>query len=398
MNADRPTLRLKPKVDARKIRWGFPWVYNNDIVWDRRSKAIEAGTIVTLQDSDRGDLATATVNIASKLAVRILDRDIIARIDQDWITGKVQAAWTLRQRLYDAPFFRLIHAEGDGLPGVIVDVFGEYAVLQANAVWADQRKMELARAIQSVTGIGNIFLNGTGRSRQAEGLEDLRTPLIGHGPDQPVPVVMNGATYLADITGGQKTGLFYDQRPNHCFAKGLSKGASVLDVFCHVGGFGLAAMAGGAASVDFVDASDPALELARQGGFWTSGTDALTFHKGDAFDQMARMAEDGRRFDMVVCDPPAFAPSKTALEKGLRAYEKVARQAADLVMPGGYLVLCSCSHAATLDKFRNSCLRGIGRAERGGRLIHQGGAGGDHPQHLSLADGGYLKALFFVLD
>ena len=101
---------------------------------------------------------------------------------------------------------------------------------------------------------------------------------------------------------------------------------------------------------------------------------------------------------MVICDPPAFAPSKTALEKGLRAYEKVARQAADLVEPGGYLALCSCSHAATLDKFRNACLRGIGRAGRSGRLIHQGAAGPDHPQHLSLADGGYLKALFFVLD
>jgi len=210
-------------------------------------------------------------------------------------------------------------------------------------------------------------------------------------------VPMNGATYMADVMGGQKTGLFYDQRPNHAFAANLSKGARVLDVFSHVGGFGLAALAHDAASVLAVDGSAPALELAEAGAAKMKVADRFETRKGDAFDVLTALGDAGETFDVVVCDPPAFAPAKPALDAGLRAYERVARLAALLVAPGGYLVLCSCSHAADLTKFRNACSRGIGRGGRRGQIIHTGAAGPDHPLLPHLAESGYLKTLIYRL-
>jgi len=184
----------------------------------------------------------------------------------------------------------------------------------------------------------------------------------------------------------------------HAFAAKLAKGGSVLDVFAHVGGFSLAALAGGATQALAVDSSAPALALAEAGAKASGMTDRFETLQGDAFDILQKLAEDGRRFDTVICDPPAFAPNKPALDAGLRAYERVARGAAALVAPGGYLGLCSCSHAADLSSFRNASARGIGRAGRRGVMLHTGFAGPDHPQLPQLAESGYLKAVFFRLD
>jgi 23S rRNA (cytosine1962-C5)-methyltransferase len=176
----------------------------------------------------------------------------------------------------------------------------------------------------------------------------------------------------------------------------LAKDARVLDVFSHVGGFGLAALAAGAREALAIDGSAPALALAEQGAKAMGRAQDFTTRRGDAFEVMAALAEDGATFDLVVADPPAFAPSKQALGAGLRAYERVARLAANLVAPGGTLMLCSCSHAADLDKFRAACIRGMGRAGRPGALIYTGFAGPDHPMHPQLAETGYLKALVFT--
>jgi 23S rRNA (cytosine1962-C5)-methyltransferase len=197
---------------------------------------------------------------------------------------------------------------------------------------------------------------------------------------------------------GQKTGLYFDQRPNHAFAARLGRGRRVLDVFSHVGGFGLAALAAGATSVLAVDGSQAALDLAARGGAASGFGDRLATRRADAFDALAALAAEGARFGLVVCDPPAFAPAKPALEAGLRAYERLARMAAPLVEPDGYLVLCSCSHAADLARFRTSSMRGIGRAGRHAQILHVGGAGPDHPVHPALAETAYLKALFLRLD
>ena len=328
---------------------------------------------------------------------RVLDRNLEADIDQTWLEGRLTKALEMRERIYDAPFYRLCHAESDGLPGVVIDRFGDVAVVQPNAAWADERIDLLTAALSRVTGVSTVVLNGTGRARTLEGLEETTKVLIGEAPTGPIPVPMNGATYMADLMGGQKTGLFYDQRPNHAFAADLAKSAKVLDVFSHVGGFALASLAGGAASALSVDGSAAALALAEEGARQSGFADRFQTRKGDAFAVLEVLADEGDRFDVVICDPPAFAPNKQSLEAGLRAYERIARLAAPLVNDGGYLVLCSCSHAADLQKFRNSSARGIGRAGKSAQLIHTGFAGPDHPLLPQLAESGYLKSLFFRL-
>jgi 23S rRNA (cytosine1962-C5)-methyltransferase len=392
-----PVLRLKPKADARKIRHGAPWAWADDLVLDRRSRAIPAGALAVLEDAERQPLGLGVATIEAKIGLRLLDRNPDAVIDADWLSARIGAALALRQRAFDAPFYRLIHAEGDGLPGLIVDRFGDTLVMQPNAIWLEAREDMLARCLLSATGCTNLVKNGTGRARLAEGLPEVTAVLAGDAPASPIPVPMNGATYMADVMGGQKTGLFYDQRDNHAFAARLARGARVLDVFSHVGGFALACLAAGADRAVAVDGSEPALALAQEGAVAMGVADRFTTRRGDAFTEMEALAAEGARFDLVICDPPAFAPGKTALEAGLRAYERVARLATALVEPGGTLILCSCSHAADLSKFRAACLRGIGRAGGDPRLIHTGFAGPDHPQHPALTETGYLKALAFHL-
>ena len=396
MNIERPTIRLKPKTDSRRLRRGFPWVYDNELVTDRRTRALAPGTIACLEDVDRKPIATVTVNPNSKIFGRLLDRDPEAHIDREWLAKRLQRALNTRSALFDTPFYRLIHAEADGLPGVIIDRFGDAAVVQPNAAWADVRFDELVDVLAEVTGVSVIFKSGTGRARGLEGLDDTSGVVRGE-LDAPIAVPMNGAIYLADLLGGQKTGLFYDQRPNHAFVARLAKDTDVLDVFSHVGGFALAALAGGAKSALCIDGSDPALTLAWAGAKASGLADRFDTRTGDAFDAMSALANEGRSFGTVVCDPPAFAPHKGARDAGLRAYEKVARLGAGLVAPDGTLTLCSCSHAADLEQFRAASLRGIGRAGRSCQILRTGSAGPDHPQHPQLAESGYLKAITFRL-
>lgn len=396
--ADRPQIRLLPKTDSRPFRHGqAPWAYTNQLVMDRRAKALAPGSIATLVDAERVAIATVAVNPNSKIAARVLDMDPDAEIDRPWLTTRLRRALALRERLFDAPFYRLIHAEGDGLPGVVIDRFGDAAVVQPNAAWAEVQFDALVSALVDVTGVSCVVKNASGRTRALEGLDSEGGVILG-AVDGPIPVPMNGATYMADLLGGQKTGLFYDQRPNHAFAARLAKGARVLDVFSHVGGFGLAALSGGAVHALAVDASAPALALAQAGAQASGIADRFETRQGDAFDVLETLGAEQARFDLVVCDPPAFAPSKQAREAGLRAYERVARLAAPLVAPGGSLVLCSCSHAADLPAFRTASFRGVGRAGRSAQLVATGAAGPDHPHHPYLAESGYLKALFLRLD
>ncbi|MGB7241924.1 MAG: class I SAM-dependent methyltransferase [Sulfitobacter sp.] len=395
--APLPVVRLRPKANARAIRHGFPWVYANELVVDRRTKALTPGTIAVLEDDARQRMGLVAVNPLSKIIARMLDRDSAALIDQDWMERRLARALALRQQLFDAPFYRLIHAEADGFPGVIIDRFGDTCVIQPNAAWAEAKLEMLNAALVAVTGAQTVVKNAGGRTRVLEGLDEISTTLHGVAPAGPVPVQMNGATYMADLLGGQKTGLFYDQRPNHAFMARLSKGARVLDVFSHVGGFSLAALANGAAHALAVDGSAPALELAAKGAAAMGVAGTFATRQGDAFDVLTALRAEGAEFDVVICDPPAFAPARPALEAGLRAYERVARLAAPLVAENGILGLCSCSHAVDLTQFRTASVRGIGRGGRQAALIHTGFAGPDHPQLPQLAESGYLKSIFFRL-
>lgn len=396
-SSDLAVVRLRPKTNARAVRHGFPWVYANELVTDRRTKALSPGQLARLEDEGRAPLGLVAVNPQSKIIARMLDPDPEARIDRDWFAVRLGAALALRERLFDDPFYRLIHAEADGLPGTVIDRFGEIAVIQPNAAWIDAHLGPLTEALIDVTGVTTVLKNAGGRARALEGLDAEDAVLHGTRPEAPVAVPMNGATYMADLTGGQKTGLFYDQRPNHAFAARLGRKARVLDVFSHVGGFALACLAQGAQSALAVDGSAAALELAARGAAATGVADRFATRQGEAFATLAALAEEGARFDLVICDPPAFAPARKNLDAGLRAYERIAALATPLVAERGILCLCSCSHAADLSSFRAASARGIGKAGRRGRLIHQGFAGPDHPILPQLAESGYLKSLFFAL-
>jgi len=391
-------VRMKPKAEARAIRHGFPWVYADELVTDRRTQALDPGTLAVLEDGERRPLGLVTVNVNSRIIARVLDRDPLAELDAAWFEARLGRALAHRARLYPQPFYRLIHAEADGLPGVVIDRFGDLAVVQPNAAWAEAALEVLVAALVRVTGVATVIKNGSGRARSLEGLAEEMGVVHGSAPTGPVRVPMNGATYMADLLGGQKTGLFFDQRENHAFAARLANGARVLDVFAHVGGFALAALASGAVGALAVDASAPALALAEQGARASGVADRFATRQGDAFEVLEALGAEGARFDLVICDPPAFAPAKPALAAGLRAYERIARLAAPLVAPGGYLVLCSCSHAADLQAFRNASARGIGRGGRRAQIIHTGFAGPDHPVLPQLAESSYLKALAFRLD
>ncbi|WP_069300838.1 RSP_2647 family RNA methyltransferase [Neptunicoccus sediminis] len=396
MTDNRPELRFRPNKSPQRIRHGFPWAYDNEVVTDRRTKKIAPGTIVDLLDNERNFVAQAAFHPESKIAARVLERDRAVQIDAKWLESKLRFARDHRDRMFDTPFYRLIHAEADGLPGLIIDRFGDVFAVQPNAAWIENLLPALQEALKAVFDTPVIIKNASGRARGLEGLSE-ETVVLDGTVDGPIPVQMNGATYMADVLGGQKTGLFYDQRPNHAFAAKLAKGGDVLDVFSHVGGFSLAALAGGATRATAVDGSAAALELAAKGAAASGYDAAFDTLKGDAFEVMTKLADEGRSFDVVVCDPPAFAPAKPALQAGLRAYEKVARMGASLVRPGGYLVLCSCSHAADLSSFRQASLRGVGKGGRTGQIVHTGFAGEDHPVHPQLAETAYLKSIFLRL-
>ncbi len=364
---------------------------------DRRTKKISAGNFVNLTDNAGIFLGVCTFNANSKIAARFMDRTEGQCIDRDWLRTKLETALSLRARLFDAPFYRLVHAEADGLPGVIIDRFGDTAVIQPNAFWAENMLDDFTAILTGDLGLTTVYKNALGRARKLEGLDNENKILTG-SIDGAIPVQMNGATFMADIQGGQKTGLFFDQRPNHAFAAKLAKGLRVLDVFSHVGGFSLTCLAHGAIQATALDGSEPALGLAQQGADAMGVADRFETLRGDAFDKMKELIDAGEKYDFVICDPPAFAPNKVAMSAGLRAYERVARLGSQLVSPGGYLGLCSCSHAIDLQGFRDACLTGIGKSGRSAQILHTGFAGADHPTHANLGESAYLKSVFFRLD
>ncbi len=395
--AARPRVRFRDKRGGGFMRGGAPWAYADEIAFDRRTKALPPGSLAALEDEERRLVATVALHPDSQVALRFLDSDPEAVIDGAWFAAKFTAAADLRAKTVGGAHYRLIHAEGDGLPGVIVDRFGEICVVQANAAWAEANLAALLEGLDLALAPKAVVLNDDSRLRALEGLPPGRRLVKGE-ISGPVEVPQNGAIYLADLLAGQKTGWYFDQRPNHAFAARLAKGGRMLDVFAHSGGFSLAALAAGASSALAIDSSELALNLAREGAKLSGFADRFAAARADAFAAMTRLAEEGGVFENVVCDPPAFAPNKTALEAGLRAYRRMARLAAPVVAPGGFLTICSCSHPVEAEALREAAWLGMRASGRTGRLLRTGRAGPDHPTHPALAEGGYLKVLTFQLD
>ncbi|MBM3547490.1 MAG: class I SAM-dependent rRNA methyltransferase [Alphaproteobacteria bacterium] len=392
----RPDIRLLPGRHKRPLE-GHPWIYSNEIEMTPAAKALPRGTVARFVSHDNRPLGVGFFDAHSLIAGRLLERDADASIDTAWLRQRITQALALRERLFAGPYYRLVHAEADGMPGTVIDRFGDVVVAQVNSAGMDKLSDALVEAIDAVLSPAAIVIRNDSALRSVEGLsEGVR---IAKGAiDGPVRLEENGVTFLAHVTEGQKTGWFFDQRDHRRAVAGLAKGARVLDVYAHTGAFGLQAAAAGAAEVVLVDRSELALDLAKRAAELNGLEARCRFVQAEAFKDLERRAATNERFDIVVVDPPAFVKSKKDLVTGLRGYRKLAEMAARLVAPGGFLFAASCSHNVDPPSFLTEVTRGIGRARRSGRILRQAGAAADHPVHPMLPESAYLKGVLLQLD
>lgn len=380
---------------STRLRRGHPWGYSNEIDMTAGTKALPAGSLVTVVDAGGERLGVGTFNPHSLIALRLLSRDASVAVDSAFLADRLRRAAALRNRLVGMPFYRLVHSEADGLPGLVVDRYGDILTLQVNSAGMELLLPQLMDAIEAVFAPQAVVLRNDSPVRTLEGLPLYHRVERG-SLDATVALVENGARFVADLTEGQKTGWFYDQRDNRAFMAGLAAGQRCLDVYTYAGGFAVQMALAGASEVVAVDRSDASLALARQ----SAALNEVSLHliKSEAFAELERLGQAGERFGVVVADPPAFVKSKKDLASAAKGYRKMARLAATLVEPGGFLFCASCSHHMTPELFAEEIRHGIAQAHRAGRLLRSSGAAPDHPIHPFLPESAYLKALVHQLD
>jgi 23S rRNA (cytosine1962-C5)-methyltransferase len=393
---DRPTIRLMPSRDKR-ARTGYPWVYSNEIDMNAQAKALAPGSLVTLLSDGGRPLGTATFNPNVLIAARLLSADPAAAIDEDFLSRRLGQALALRDHIFADPFYRLVHAEADGLGGLIVDRFGDVVVAQITTAGMEKLCDVVVAALDRTLRPEVIVLRCDSAVREL-GAGDAYADVVKGALTGPVVIREGEVRFLADLQGGQKTGWYFDQRDNRLFMSRLAAGGRILDVYCYSGGFALQAAAAGAREVVAIDRSADALALAEKTAVMNGLADRCTFERGEAFATLQRLAADGAKFDLVIADPPAFVKSRKDLAVGVRGYRKLASLAASVVAPGGFLLMASCSHNVDEATFAEQVRRGLGKAGRTGRILRRAGAGPDHPIHISLPETAYLKAEVLQLD
>jgi len=391
-----PILRLKPR-EGRRARAGAPWIFSNEIALDSGVKSLLPGALVKVQGDDGRHLGLGTFNPGSLIAVRLLDATPDTEIDRRFFAERFARALDLRSSLYDQPYYRLVHAEGDRLPGLIVDRFGDTCTVQITTAGMELLAEAICSGLDDVLSPANVVLRADAPVRSLEGLASY-TRVVKGEISHPVALAENGARYFADPMRGQKTGWYFDQRDNRAFVASLTRRRSFLDLYCHSGGFAVLAAKAGACVVHGTDSSASALALAADAAEANGVQGVCHFVKADAIEELERLAGASQRFDIVACDPPPFVKSRKDLEAGSRAYRKLARITAGLVSSGGFLLLASCSHNMPAERFQAECATGIARAGRSAKLIRAAGASPDHPVHPMLPETAYLKALVHALD
>jgi len=390
------SITLRPEAH-RRLLFGHPWVYSNEIVMDAAAKALPPGSVVRLLRADGEPLALAFFNPHPLIAARVLTRSVDQAIDAGFLAARLTRALGLRCRLYDRPFYRLVHAEADGFPGTVVDRFGGLLVAQVNSAGMELLLPALLEAFDRVLNPDTVLLRCDSSARALEGLAPYVKLAKGHLAGL-VELEENGLRFLADPVGGQKTGWFFDQRDNRAVVARLSAGQSLLDLYSYAGGFALAAAAAGAREITAVDRSEPALNLAQKAAAMNGFQDRCRFLRAEAFAELERLGAQGTRFGVVVADPPAFVKSKKELKQGAKGYRKLARLAATVVEPSGFLFIASCSHNMPVEEFERQVARGLVDAGREGRILRAAGAAPDHPVHPALPESAYLKSLLLQLD
>lgn len=391
-----PTIRILPGRD-RRFRGGSPWLFSNELEIDAAAKALPPGSVVRVMTSQAKVMGVAHFNPHSLIAARMLTRNKDAAVDLRFVQRRIARALAVRDRLFERPFYRLVHAEADGLPGLVIDRLGDTVVIQPNTAGWDRLSDLVVTAVEAELRPKTVILRGDTPVRALEGLEDNVRVAKGD-PGARLEIEENGLPFVVDVVGGQKTGWYFDQRENRAFAARLARGQKVLDLYSYAGGFALAAMAGGAVSALGVDRAEAALDLARASAVRQGVAERCEFRRNDVFAAVDELAGTKERFGLVVADPPPFVKAKKDLAPGLKGYTKLARGSAGLVAEGGFLCIACCSHNVPEAEFLEAVFDGIKDAGRGGRLLRRAGAGPDHPVHPALPETAYLKFLAFALD
>ncbi len=393
---DRPIITLQ-SGKSRRLRHGHPWIYSNEIAMDEMARSLDSGGLVWLAEANGKRLGIASFNPHSLIAARLITHDPGESIDRDFWKSRFKRALTIRERLYEASYYRLIHSEADGFPGLIVDRYGDALVLQVNSAGMERNLPDLLDALDAVLTPKTVVIRADTRAREIEGLE--RYVRIAKGTlDGPIELVEGSATFFADLESGQKTGWYFDQRDNRAFVARLANNCRVLDLFCNAGGFALQTALAGAREVLGIDSSGPALDLAHRAAEHNGVAGYSRFERAKLFDRLSEFAGQNEKFDIVIADPPSFAASKRDLKAALRAYRKLVRQTAALVEREGVLMMACCSHNVPEADFFEVVARGLGDAGRSGRVLRRAGAGADHPIHPELPESAYLKCLVVGLD
>lgn len=414
---------LASKDASAAIRKGYPWLFAGHIRESSSLDMMEPGELVQVLDDRAQPLAIGYYNKRVSLACRILTTNLRDSIDEAWFAWRFKKALEMRDSAIGQPFYRLVHAEADGLPGLVVDRFGDYLSIQVATAGMEHLKPTWLPALKNLLNPTAIVWRNDIAQRKLEGLP--QTVEVEGGVPPLIQLNELDRIYMADLVNGQKTGWFYDQRDNRTHAAALvtSAGGSikdaarsvapataslhpsqtdtgsihVLDVFSHSGGFAMAC-ARAHARVTLVDSSALALSLAAKAAEKNGVAAQCDYIESRADEALEKLAAEGKRYRLIILDPPAFVKERKHKPAGLKGYEKLCRLAAPMVEPGGWLMLCSCSHHADIGSLKTAMKNALEKTCRTGRFIRTAGAASDHPTHPQLPEGSYLKAITMQLD
>jgi len=391
ISTELPELRLKPR-EERRLAGGHLWIFSNEVDTARTPLAgFATGALCRVVASNDRFLGYAYVNPHALICARILGRSPDYPPGKSLIVHRLQLALALRERLYARPYYRLVYGESDGLPGLVLDRFGDVIVGQIGTAGMEAMKPAILAALDKVVGPRTVIWKNDSGARELEGLPSYVETASGPPVEEAV-VEENGVRFFVPMGQGQKTGWFYDQAANRHALLKYVPGKRVLDVFSYLGGWGLAAARAGASEVLCVDSSAPALEILQRSA--AANDLQVRSERADAFDALAALRESGEKFDVVVIDPPAFIKRRKDIPKGQAAYRKLNQLAMQVLSRDAILVSCSCSHHLAQDDLIVAIQQAARHVDRFAQLIEVGGHAPDHPIHPAIPETRYLKALF----
>jgi len=390
-----PSIRLRSKHD-RRIRSGHPWVFSNEI--DGDVGGLPPGGTVDVCDAKGAFLGRGYANPKSLIAIRILSP---RREDVDhpafW-TNRIRSAASYRAAVLPGrTAMRLIHAEGDGLPGLVVDRYGDWLAVQLTTLGMETRRDLIADALREVIEPTGAVLRSEGRSRQLEGLEDERASWFGDPPEH-VDIDEYGVTFRVPLLGGQKTGHFFDQAQNRHFAGPLCRDRTVLDVYANCGAWALHALANGAEHATTIDKSESCCDRTEINGELNGVAGQMEIIQGEGKKTLQWLVQRQRQFGAVVLDPPAFAKTRKAVGSALRGYGEINALGLALVEQGGFFFTSSCSYHIEEDRFLDEIVKAARRAHRRLRIVRRGEQAADHPVAPSVPESRYLKSYAFQVE